>query len=128
MSLFRPSGGVLYHWRAFRHQWRWESFRQELRKWLGEWPNEARELILIGPSGGYTLNTEWLKKFERVYAFDLDPLAPLIFRRRHPGVNVTFERRDLLWEDAEFSTAGLEAALKRHPRAAVLFSNVLGQL
>ncbi len=128
ISLFRASGGLRYHWRAWRQRRQWEAFRREIEKWLEEWNVDSDELILIGPSGGYTLSTAWLKKFKRIYAFDADPLAPLFFKRQHPGVNVQFERRDLFWDENRFSAQSLQELLKAHPNAAVLMSNVLGQL
>ena len=128
MRLFRASGGLKYHWRAWRQRGQWTSFRREIELWLNEWSFECEELILIGPSGGYTLPTNWLKQFKAVYAYDADPLAPLFFKRQHPGVNVIFKRRDLFWEDERFSAQSLLRILKEHPEAAVLMSNVLGQL
>jgi hypothetical protein len=126
--VFRPSGGLRYHWRAWRQRRAWAGFRKEIETWLEEWAPETDELILIGPSGGYTLPTEWLRKFKTIYAFDADPLAKVFFRREHPGVNVRFERRDLFWDEGRFSAQSLQNVMKAHPNAAVLLSNVLGQL
>jgi hypothetical protein len=126
--IFRPSGGVLYHWRAWRSRARWSGFTRELEDWLASWPVSAGELILIGPSGGYTLPGAWLRRFETIHAYDIDPLAAPLFRRRHPGVNVHFHRADLFWREGRLSHVPLKAALGNHPRAAVLLSNVLGQL
>lgn len=134
--IFRPSGGVLYHWRAWRRRAHWQPFVNDLEKWLTQW-NAAHltksvqknsELILIGPSAGYTLPHPWLKRFSKITAYDLDPLAPLLFRRVHPGVTVMFKRKDAFWKDGRLSIEPLQKLLTAHPHAAILFSNVLGQL
>src|SRR4051794_9109699 len=95
--IFRPSGGALYHWRAFRRRHAWRDFNREIEDWLNAWDCPREHLILIGPSGGYTLPTAWLKSFSNISAYDLDPLAPLFFRLRHRGVKVEFRRQDIFW-------------------------------
>jgi hypothetical protein len=127
-SFFRPSGGLLYHWRAWRSQRRWREFSVEIEAWLQAWIKPGGQLLLIGPSGGYTLSTEWLKGFAEIHAFDLDPLAPWFFRQRHPGVKVKFHLQDLFWQNGRLSPTPLRDQLKSFPNAKVLFCNVLGQL
>ena len=83
---------------------------------------------MIGPSGGHTLPTPWLKRFAQVHAYDLDPLAPPIFRARHRGVNVHFRREDVFWRSKRLDVRAAEAILNRHSGAAILFSNVIGQV
>lgn len=124
---FRPSGGLRYHWRAWRERPHWRSFTDALRPWLAEWA-ESGELVLIGPSGGYTLPCEWLAGFEQVYAYDVDPLAGRLLRQRHRRAHIRFFKQDLFWKHGHLSLEPLRAALARHPRASVLFSNVIGQL
>lgn len=126
--MIRPSGGALYHWRAYRNRHAWRGFTEALAAWLDEWKCPREELILIGPSGGYTLPTAWLKTFSQITAYDLDPLAPLFFRRRHRGVKARFHRQDMFWESSSLSLAPLREELAHRPQAAVLFSNILGQL
>ena len=129
MNLFRPSGGLIYHWRALRNQRHWYEFRKDVEEWLHDWPQFANELILIGPSAGYTLTTAWLKKFTRISAYDVDPLAGMLFRLKHPGLNIRFHNEDLFWTDDEgYTTNTLREILKQNPSAAVLMSNVVGQL
>ncbi len=119
---------MLYHWRAWRKRKDWGDFREQIADWLGDFAGRQDELILIGPSGGYTLQTEWLKRFKKIHAYDLDPLAPLFFRARHGRLPVAFHNQDLFWDEGRLSTVSLKTALKKHPRAAVLISNLLGQL
>jgi hypothetical protein len=127
-QVFRPSGGLLYHLRALRSRARWRGFSSELEKWLNRWRKPGGTLVLIGPSGGYTLPESWLAGFEIVHAYDIDPLAPWFFGLRHKNVNVEFHREDIFWREQKLSTAAIETCLQAHPRAAFLFCNVLGQL
>lgn len=125
---FRPSGGVLYHLRAWRSQSAWQPFREQIKAWLEAWSPPTNELILVGPSAGYTLPTDWLKNFDQITAYDLDPLAPALFRLQHPKIKITFQRQDMFWRRGQLSLDPLKAALRIHPKAAVLFVNVLGQV
>ncbi|MGZ3724055.1 MAG: hypothetical protein ACXVA9_14025 [Bdellovibrionales bacterium] len=127
-QMFRPSGGVLYHLRALRSRTRWRTFTDDLEKWLFNWRKPGGTLLLVGPSGGYTLSTKWLRGFDEIHAFDIDPLAAWFFGMRHPGVHAHFHRQDLFWRDGRLSTLAVESALQAHPKASVLFCNVLGQL
>ena len=126
--LARPSGGLVYHWRALRHGHKWRPFREQIADWLQNWPPRSKQLLLIGPSAGYTLPTEWLAKFEQVVAYDLDPLAPALFRWQHAKVPIRFEKQDMFWHQGNLSLRSLQKALRDHPDAAMLFSNVLGQV
>ena len=131
MPLFLPSGGLLYHARAFRlGKTCWAPFRRAVREWLARWEPPCSGLLLIGPSGGYSLPTEWLARFSEVVAIDFDPLARPLFGRRHRAC------RSLRWvlEDVlpvgtlGLDSSALERRLAEYPDHAVLFSNVLGQL
>ena len=128
LKFFRPSGGLMYHWRAWRQGRHWLDFSDSLARWLESWQVPSPHLILIGPSAGYNLPRSWLAKFQRIEAYDVDPLAARLFARRHPQVSVTFIKQDMFWINGKLSTAALERALKRYPEASVLFCNVLGQV
>ena len=127
-EIFRPSGGLYYHLRAWRHRRLWRPFQEKIHAWLETWPCATDELLLFGPSGGYNLPTPWLKKFRKIEAFDLDPLAEWMFRRNHPDLDVHFHRVNLFWRDNRLSVSPLIEVLDRHPRASLLFCNVLGQV
>lgn len=127
-QMFRPSGGWIYHLRAMRSRARWRNFSEDLERWLFSWRKPGGTLLLVGPSGGYTLSTKWLRGFDEIHAFDIDPLASWFFHLRHPGVQVKFHRQDLFWREDRLSTAAVESAIQNHPKASVLFCNVLGQL
>lgn len=128
LGLIRPSGGLLYHWRARRHTRLWEPFRREIEQWLSSWNIPKKELVLVGPSAGYTLPRGWLEGFAQITAYDQDPLAPFFFKRQHPQANVTFKQQNLFWRNAKLSLIPLKEVLERHPGSPILFSNVLGQV
>jgi hypothetical protein len=92
-----------------------------VRKFLSEWNPKSRNLILIGPSGGYSLPEGWLSKFDSITAFEPDFMARMLFENRH-RVNPQWIRKGFPFHD--FS------ALREIPKegAAVLFCNILGQL
>jgi hypothetical protein len=128
------TGGVAWHWLAWRSQARWASTSQAIEHWL---LNQAQvfkasgvagqpSLLLIGASAGWMMSTQWLQQFARVDTFDIDPLAAPLFKWRHgaalksQGVELHCQTHNAL-ED-------LPALLKVHPKACVFFDNVLGQL
>lgn len=113
-----PSGGLTYHLRALRHgRGLWRGYRLAVADWLGDWHPGRRELLLLGPSGGYSLPTGWLNRFDRVLAVEPDPLARLLLAHRHVHPRLAWERPG----------ENLLDVVERHPRAAILFCNLLGQ-
>lgn len=117
-SLFHASGGLIYHFRALRHARRlWRPYRAAVAGWLADWRPDTGHLLLLGPSGGYTLPRDFLGRFARVTAVEPDPLARLILARRFAGLNL----------DWETPGADLLDPVRRHPGAAILFCNLLGQ-
>ncbi len=125
---FLPSGGWVYHWRAKRNHKLWEGFCFQLQTWLKGWSPKNKDLLLIAPSGGYTLPAEWLLRFSKVYAVDLDGSAEKRFQQSHPQLVYQWIKQDIFTESRQLSTHPLQHLLDRYPEAAVLFCNVLGQL
>ena len=122
--LLDPSGGLVYHLRALRHRHgRWAPFHRVLAGWLAGWQPARRELVIVGPSAGYGLPTGFLARFGRVTALEPDPLARWLLARRPDAGRLGFDRLDCL-----AGTDGLARLAAAHPQAAILFSNVLGQL
>ncbi len=121
-----PSGGLRWHWRAWRSQRQWRGTREHLAQWLESVQPASDQLLLLGPSAGWLLPSAFLTRFGQVHCWDIDPLAPFLFARRHgaalraAGVSWTYQRGDA-W-------ANLDKLLAAHPEAAVLFDNLLGQL
>ena len=128
-----PTGGLTYHLIALQSQKRWASFKSEVRSFLLErWNPTEPDLILIGPSAGWTLPLDWLSQFKNVVVVEPDPLARVILKRRCvQSSQLSFDKRfdRLPWlVSTQDRSEPLRALLDAHPRAAVLFSNVLGQM
>jgi hypothetical protein len=129
-QLFNPAGGLPYHWRALCNAGRlWMPFRSALGLWLEQWQPSERHLVLVGPSAGYNLPLEHLRRYTAVTVLEPDPIARWLFARRVRRVlgpecpDLCFEQRDYLVEHP----VGLSELFKQEKRA-VLFCNVLGQL
>lgn len=119
------SGGLLWHWQAWRSRALWRPTCQQISSWLAPVRPRASQLLLIGASAGWMMPTAWLERFDTVTTWDIDPLAAPLFRWRHAsalqaaGTELRCHTGDAL--------AGLGAVLRAHPQACVLFDNVLGQ-
>jgi len=128
------TGGVAWHWLAWRSQARWASTSQAIEHWL---LNQAQvfkasgvagqpSLLLIGASAGWMMSSQWLQQFARVDTFDIDPLAAPLFKWRHgaalksQGVELHCHTHNALQD--------LPTLLNAHPKACVFVDNVLGQL
>jgi hypothetical protein len=130
-AAFNPAGGVGYHLRARRHARRlWEPFRFSLGEWLLSWTPPEPTLVLVGPSAGYNLQPFLFERFERVLVLEPDPIARFLFARRLERAplerrpTLEFIKDDHLVRHPE----RLAARLERAGPAALLFSNVLGQV
>jgi len=121
--LWDASGGLVYHWRALRHRRRlWQPFIKQVAQWLECWQPAQQELVIIGPSAGYTLDANFLARFARVSILEPDPLARALLRRRFPAVNFQHDNLDC------FADLHGPLALRQHyPQAAFLFANSVGQ-
>lgn len=122
--LLAPSGGLVYHLRALRHRHGlWAPFHRVVAGWLAGWQPARRELVIVGPNAGYALPTGFLMRFERVTALEPDPLARWLLARRPDAGRLGFSCLDCL-----ATPDGLAHLAAAHPNAAILFSNVLGQV
>lgn len=124
-GLFSVSGGLAWHLRAYCHRKGWSPFIASVNCWLGTWHHGCDGLLLLGPSAGWCLKGSFLAGFSRIHAVDIDPLAPLLFRRLH-GASLGGSGTTLTWERGDFFER-LDDLLYLYPKHAVLFSNVLGQ-
>jgi len=119
------TGGLSWHLQAWRAQTRWQATVNHLDAFLDKVHPNSQHLLLIGGSAGWMMPPSWLARFQRIDAYDIDPLAGRLFTRRHGahlkqhGVQVTHHRQDAL--------ATLPELLRQHPDACVWFDNVLGQ-
>ena len=121
-SLFHYSGGVVYHWRAFWNQQKaWAKHRFHTAAFLEEWNPQSSTLYLIGPSGGYSLPQNWLKKFKTIIAFEPDAIARKIFELRM-GIKPQWIRSPFLFEALQMRE------ITFNKNSAILFCNLLGQM
>ena len=128
-DLLNPGGGLRYHARATLHRsTRWKGFRQGIAAWLQDWPpltqRAEKDLLLVAPSGGHCLPGDWLGSFRSVTAADIDPLAPLVFRRLHAAA---MGATPLHWNTLDV-VKNWAALFSAHPSHAILFCNFLGQV
>ena len=120
------TGGLLWHWRAWRSDAQWAQTRTEIETWLLGQPIEEEQLILIGASAGWMMSRAWLSRYKSIQTWDIDPLAGPLFKMRHGkalrqhGTALNCFTGDAL--------RMLPTLLKAQPRAAIFFDNVLGQI
>ena len=126
MKPLNPSGGLLWHWRGWRHQARWRPTQDHMAQWLLTLQPTSDRLLLIGASAGWMLPNVWLKRFKHIEIWDLDPLAPWFFSRRH-GQALKKARVDWHYKTGD-ALGRLPELLAQNPDAFVFFDNVLGQL
>jgi hypothetical protein len=128
--MLNPSGGLIYHGRAARYaKTLWAPFRTAVGSWLESWTPPEAKIMIIGASGGYMLPSPFLNRFRVILAVDPDPLARCIFqwRFRSLGKALQWESRDH-FRFSEMSERPFRALLDANPDAAVLFSNLWGQV
>ncbi len=124
--IVNPTGGLRWHWKAWRAQRRWAATTAQLADWLHETTPEAQTLVVIGSSAGWMLSGHWLARFREVHTWDIDPLAGRLFAWRHGallhqgGTRLQHHRGD--------GMAALPALIRSMPEALFWFDNVLGQL
>lgn len=123
-GLVSRSGGLVYHLRA--NQYRsgaWQPFCRTVAGWLADWEPPTQQLLLVGPSGGYSLPAAFLQRFTRIVAIEPDPLARWMLRSRFRGLDFAFAELDCFAD--LHGPARLAATF---PQASILFCNVIGQL
>ncbi len=136
------TGGLTWHLHAALSKKQWlrtqDQIQAHLYKGLEMWTRthleegrslaqleSTRELVLIGASAGWMMSTPWLEEFTSIDAYDIDPLAPILFKLNHgkalqqKKIAVRFHNLDAIDQ--------LDRVLNRHPRALIWFDNVLGQ-
>lgn len=123
---FNPTGGLRWHWKAWRAQQRWAGTRQQLAQWLARTTPAAERLCIIGSSAGWMLDTDWLARFQRIDTWDIDPLAGRLFSWRH-GARLRAQGT-VLQHHLGDGLAALPAVINQSPQTLFWFDNVLGQL
>ncbi|HVK62714.1 MAG TPA: hypothetical protein VM432_14240 [Bdellovibrionales bacterium] len=137
-AIIGPTGGLGYHFTAWRFSKTWNTFRERIRIWLSQWSPQEKQLILFGPSSGYTLSQDFLARFAVIRVVEPDPAARLLFKRKFQSLRdrIRFEAAyDILpwWnEDADDPSEKLKKFLAdcetQDGPCAILFSNILGQI
>ena len=111
------SGGLFYHLKAYRYlNHEWKDHRNAVARFLEAWNPKHRKLILIGPSGGYSLPKSFLEKFDSITVYEPDAVARFIFEKR-------FQLKPRwIQKPFDFESGVLDSD------AAILFCNLLGQI
>lgn len=120
-----PSGGLLWHWHAWRSQALWQATCAQISSWLGQIELRSSELFLIGSSAGWMMSSAWLQRFTKVTVWDIDPLAAPLFRWRY-GRSLAACGTELVCHTAD-AISDLGRVIDAQPKACVFFDNVLGQ-
>ena len=119
------TGGLNWHLHAFQSQKRWQVTVTHIEHFLLHCQPRFKHLLLMGCSAGWMMPTKWLTQFDRIDAFDIDPLAQSLFNWRHgralqqSQTHTIHHRQDAL--------ACLPEILNQHPQASIWFDNMLGQ-
>ncbi len=120
-----PTGGLRWHWKAWRAQARWARTRAAIARWLATAPAGHDELLIFGASAGWMMDDAFLGRFRRIDAVDFEWASAPLFKWRHARV-IRDQRIEVQFHNAE-AIARLEHFLALRPQALVLFDNVLGQ-
>jgi hypothetical protein len=121
------TGGLSWHWLAWRSQARWAPTCKAIEDWLlaNASPTQSQDskaapsLLLIGASAGWMMSSQWLQQFARVDTYDIDPWAAFLFNWRHgkalnaAGTDLYCHKRDALQD--------LPGLLSAHPKSCVFF-------
>lgn len=122
--LLHPSGGLGYQIRALRYRRNlWRPFVTQVEHWVNNWQVQTKHLVIVGSNAGYTLPKSFIQRFEQVTLIEPDPIARLIFRRRF-----SFVQCDSFNLDCFTTPHNLKFLAQQFSEAAILFSNVIGQM
>ena len=128
------TGGITWHWLAWRSQKRWAATSHAIAQWLQSHAQVSQvnglsdkpTLLLIGASAGWMMSSAWLMQFSRIDTFDIDPLAATLFKWRH-GASLKANGVELHCHTHN-ALDNLPRLLVQHPKACVFFDNLLGQV
>jgi hypothetical protein len=128
MPYTQLSGGITWHWHAWRSKESWLPTVKLITDWLNGQSIHERHatLFLIGASAGWMMPNAWLCQFKEIHTFDIDPLASTLFKLNHgrllkaEGVRLICNTQDAL--------TTLPQIIEQDPHAFIFFDNILGQL
>ena len=119
------TGGLNWHVHALYSLKRWQATSAAIAQFLQTTQPRHRHLVLIGASAGWMMPSDWLRHFERIDSYDIDPLASRLFRWRH---GAALKATGATWvTHREDAIANLPALARLYPNAVFWFDNVLGQ-
>ncbi len=128
-SWWNKSGGLAYHYLAWRHKKLWLPYQAQLKNFFEKNIPVCGQLVIIGASGGYTLPNSWLSQFEQIFVVDPDPLAHFFFHRQHPNLSPIWSKKNYLLDSSyRWDPSGLNNLLRDYPDCLPFFSNIIGQL
>lgn len=121
-----PTGGWLWHCRAWRRQAAWRPTLLALEdRWLHHSPRADR-LVIVGASAGWMMSPLWLRQFKIIETWDIDPWARWLFARRHGR---SLQAANIAWTHHQADAWAQEQAWVHDPSDTLYwFDNVLGQL
>lgn len=123
-DIINPAGGIYYHLLAVKYRNKlWKPFAESIKLFLEQWTPKSSSLVIVGGSGGYCLNRDFLKKFKEIILIDPDPLAGWIFQFRFK-IKIRIIHKNYL----KNNELQLQELIHDFPHHAFLFSNILGQL
>lgn len=141
--LVNHSGGLGYHWRAQKSKKLWEDHSSCVNQFLESFWEKLKVsssysqhgVILVGPSGGYSLNASWFLHFENILCIDPDPVAKLLFSKRFQklaGPKIFWASEALGWSHPKEMQKQINRICIRHSwitsNTPIVFCNLLGQL
>ncbi|MFK8137904.1 MAG: hypothetical protein AB8E15_06065 [Bdellovibrionales bacterium] len=114
------TGGFFYHYLALRNSGRrWMPYQAKMSQLLSKIPVKPSEhLILVGPSGGYSLSREFLMKFKSITVFEPDSMGKSIFYWR-------LNLKNVRWIPSKFDSSQIQSS---RDETTILFCNCLGQM
>jgi hypothetical protein len=121
-----PTGGLWWHARAWRSRSAWNPTTNKMQEWLLANSPHGTRLVIVGASAGWMLSHAWLKRFQVVHTWDIDPWAERLFGWVHGNA---LRQAEISWihhnHDAWQDPQAWEMA---GPDTLYWFDNVLGQL
>ena len=128
------TGGIAWHWHAWRSTQRWAPTVEAIETWLlknaqpftPQALSDPPRLVIVGASAGWMMPSNWLGQFAQIDTYDIDPLAATLFQWRHgkalkqKGIVLNCHTADALQI--------LPQLLLAHPKDCIFFDNILGQL
>ena len=131
-SLFNISGGLTYHYTAMKYEKKlWQDFNNSISYWLEQWPFDKKEILLIAPSAGYSLNSSFLSQFDNIIYNDPDSIAFRIFKHKYKKSIKSIQRDKTNYfnfnnnKEFEFNKNLFDERYKNTP---ILICNFVGQI